>query len=107
METSVRLRSNSGSISKHIVWKTEKAVSGGRSAYIFRNVKLYVLCRVDSCILNYTASRIDMYMSKAALFHMTLAVSRAVPHFSWRHTGAIDRHMRYVITCVEARVVGG
>jgi hypothetical protein len=38
---------------------------------------------------------------------MTLAVSRAVPHFSWRHTGAIDRHMRYVITCVGARVVGG
>jgi hypothetical protein len=38
---------------------------------------------------------------------MTLAVSRAVPHFSWRHTGAIDRHMRYVSTCVAARVVGG
>jgi hypothetical protein len=39
-------------------------------------------------------------------FRMTLAVSRAVPHFSWRHTGAIDRHMRYVSTCVGARVVG-
>jgi hypothetical protein len=38
---------------------------------------------------------------------MTLAVSRAVAHFSWRHTGAIDRHVRYVSTCVEARVVGG
>jgi hypothetical protein len=25
---------------------------------------------------------VDMYMSKAALFRMTLAVSRAVPHFS-------------------------
>jgi hypothetical protein len=36
-----------------------------------------------------------------------LEISRAVPHFSWRHTGAIDRHMRYVITCVGARVVGG
>jgi hypothetical protein len=37
---------------------------------------------------------------------MTLAVSRAVPHFAWRHTGASDRHMRYVSTCVGARVVG-
>lgn len=58
MEASVRLRSYAGSIWKLIVWKTEMAVSEERSAYIFRKVELYVLCNVDSWILNYTASLI-------------------------------------------------
>jgi hypothetical protein len=40
-------------------------------------------------------------------FLCDLEISRAVPHVSWRHTGAIYRHMRYVITCVGARVVEG
>jgi hypothetical protein len=48
----------------------------------------------------------DMYVSYRWLFSCDLEISRAVPHFSRRHTGAIDRHMRYVITCVGARVVG-
>jgi hypothetical protein len=48
-----------------------------------------------------------MYMSYRWLFSCDLEISAAVPHFSWRHTGAIDRYMRYVITCVEARVMGG
>jgi len=56
MEASVSLLSYAGSIRKCIVWKTEKAVSEKRFAYIFRNVELYVLCNDDSCILNYTAS---------------------------------------------------
>jgi hypothetical protein len=43
----------------------------------------------------------------ASFFSCDLEISQAVPHFSWRHTGAIDRHMRYVIICVEARVVMG
>ena len=55
MEASVRLRSYAGSIWKCIVWKTEKAVSEERSAYIFSDVELYVLCKVYSCIFNYTA----------------------------------------------------
>ena len=56
MEASVRLRSYAGSIWKRIVWRTEKAVSEEHSAHIFRNVEFYVLCNVDSCIFNYTAS---------------------------------------------------
>jgi hypothetical protein len=58
MEASVRLRSYAGSIWKRIVWKTEKAVSKEPSAYILRNVEFYVLCNVDSFILNYTSSLI-------------------------------------------------
>jgi len=76
MEESVRLRSNSGNIRKRVVWKTEKAVSGERSAYIFRNVELYILCDVDSCILNYTASP-TYYQTQ---FKSTRLISSSICH---------------------------